>query len=229
MNDSGSQDARRSIALVERLLEVEERVHGLVRDNLNLQRDLASGRSHRSTSGAAFDVPRTAHEWRLADDAGLRPDDLDLYDRRCDDEVVLAGRSGALFLEQFNLLGAEPDYAGATAAIQAAAAGLRPPAAARARGKPDVSIVVPAYGQLAYTLNCIHSLVSHGSRYSAEILVIDDASPDRSGEFLRRLPCIRYHLQKANGGFIQSCNAGGKLAAGRFIVQIGRASCRERV
>jgi len=218
MNDPGSQDARRSVALVERLLEVEERVQTLVRDNLNLQRDLTSGLSHRSTSGAAFDVPRTAHEWRLADDPGLLPEDLDLYDRRCDDEVVLAGRSGALFLEQFNLLGAQPDYSGATAAIQAAAPVLRLAAAARARGKPDVSIVIPAYGQLAYTLNCIHGLIGHRSRYSAEILVIDDASRDRSGEFLPRLPCIRYHRQEANGGFIQSCNTGGKLSAGRFLV-----------
>ena len=48
MNDPGSQDARRSVALVERLLEVEERVQTLVRDNLNLQRDLTSGLSHRS-------------------------------------------------------------------------------------------------------------------------------------------------------------------------------------
>ena len=178
MSSPGSQDARRSVALVERLLEVEARVHGLVRDNLNLQRDLASGRSHRSTSGAAFDVPRTAHEWRLADDAGLRPDDLDLYDRRCDDDVVLAGRSGALFLGRFGLLGAEPDFPGAIAEILAAAGSMRRPAAARPRAKPDVSIVIPAYGQLAYTLNCIHSLIGHESRYSAEILVIDDASPD---------------------------------------------------
>jgi hypothetical protein len=95
MSDQGSQDERRSIALVDRLLQVEERVHGLVRENLNLQRDLASGQSHRSSSGAAFDVPRTAHEWPLADDASLLPEDLDLYDRRCDDDVVLAGRNSS--------------------------------------------------------------------------------------------------------------------------------------
>ena len=184
MSDPGSQNELRSIALVDRLLQVEERVQGLVRDNLDLQRDLASGQSHRSSSGAAFDVPRTAHEWPLADDASLLPDDLDLYDRRCDDDVVLAGRSGAQFLALFNLLGAEPDYTGAIAAIQTAEPLLHLSKAGRARGKPDVSIVIPAYGQLAYTLNCIHSLVSHRSRYSAEILVIDDASPDCSGEFL---------------------------------------------
>src|SRR5579871_3729617 len=127
MSGPVSQDTRRSVALVERLLEVEERVHGLVRDNLDLRRELGSGISHRSTSDAAFDVPRTAHEWLLADDAGLLPGDLDLYERRCDDDVVLAGRSGAQFLEDFNLLGAEPDFSGATAAIRATPAELRPP------------------------------------------------------------------------------------------------------
>jgi len=90
------------------------------------------------------------------------------------ESLALAGRNGAQFLALFNLLGAEPDYSGAIAAIRSAEPLLRLSTAVRARSKPDVSIVIPAYGQLAYTLNCIHSLITHRSRYSAEILIIDD-------------------------------------------------------
>jgi GT2 family glycosyltransferase/glycosyltransferase involved in cell wall biosynthesis len=163
-------------------------------------------------------VPDTAHAWPLADDADLLGEHLDLYDRRCDDGVVLAGRLGAEYLAKFDLLGEEPDFSGATAAIQTIESAPPTPHATVATATPDVSIVIPVYGQLAYTLNCIHGLITHKSRYRTEIILIDDASPDRSAEFLPRLQCVRYHRQKSNGGFIQSCNTGGELALGRFIV-----------
>jgi O-antigen biosynthesis protein len=212
------QDALRSIALVNRLLEVEERVQGLAQENLKLKRELATAPARGPGSGAFFDAPRTVHEWPLAENAKLLPEDLDLYDRRCDDEVVVTGRLGAEFLARFNLLGDEPDYHGAIAAINVMEQKLH--VASPDRQKPDVSIVIPIYGQLAYTLNCIHSLITHKSRYTAEIIIVDDASPDRSGEFLPQLHCIRYHRQKVNGGFIQSCNTGGEISDGRFVVML---------
>ena len=108
MNDyQDPQDARRCVALVDRLLDVEERVHTLVRDNMELRRDLSAGQSHRATSGTSFDVARSAHEWPLADNASLLPENLDLYDRRCDDDVVVAGRIGAEFFGQIDQFQAE--------------------------------------------------------------------------------------------------------------------------
>ncbi len=216
--NDGQQDALHSIALVNRLLEVEERVQGLAQENLKLKRELATAGARGPGSGAFFDAPRTVHEWPLAENAKLLPEDLGLYDRRCDDEVVVTGRLGAEFLARFNLLGDEPDYHGAIAAINAMEQTLH--VASPDRQKPDVSIVIPIYGQLAYTLNCIHSLITHKSRYTAEIIIVDDASPDRSGEFLPQLHCIRYHRQKVNGGFIQSCNTGGEISAGRFVIML---------
>ena len=219
MNDhEESQDARRCVALVDRLLDVEERVHALVQDNVDVRLDLSAGQSHRATSGTSFDVPRSAHEWPLADNVSVLPENLDLYDRRCDDEVVMAGRIGAIFFGQHQLLGSEPDFHGAMAALQSTEPVLQISASRNA--SPDVSIVIPVYGQLAYTLNCIHSLITHKSRYSAEILIIDDASPDESGEYLTQLRCVRYRRQKSNGGFIQSCNTGAEIAAGRFVVML---------
>jgi GT2 family glycosyltransferase len=214
----GQQDALHSIALVNRLLEVEERVQGLAQENLKLKRELATAAAPGQGSGVFFDVPRTVHEWPLAENAKLVPEDLGLYDRRCDDEVVVTGRLGAEFLALFNLLGDDPDYHGAIATINATEQQLQ--VASPDRQQPDVSIVIPIYGQLAYTLNCIHSLITHKSRYTAEIIIVDDASPDSSAEWLPQLRCIRYHRQKVNGGFIQSCNTGGEISAGRFVVML---------
>ncbi len=211
-------DALRSIALVNRLLEVEERVQGLARENLKLKRDLAAASTHGSTSGAFFDVPRTAHDWPLADNAKMLPEGLGLYDRRCDDDVVITGRIGAAFFTQFNLLSDDPDFLGAIAAINSMDQTLQ--IASLDNKVPDVSIVIPIYGQLAYTLNCIHSLMMHKSRYSVELVIIDDASPDKSGDFLPLVRCIRYYRQETNGGFIQSCNTGGEISRGRFVIML---------
>src|SRR5208283_3893673 len=141
------QDASRSIALVDRLLEVEERVQRLALENSNLKQDLAAVSTRGAASAVVFDVPRTAHEWPLADDPALRPEDLGLYDHRCDDEVVISGRIGAEFFAQFNLLGDQPDFLRSIAAINS----LEPKLHIASIDKiPDVSIVIPVYGQLAY-------------------------------------------------------------------------------
>lgn len=212
------EDRLRSIGLVDRLLDVEERVQGLAYENLQLRRNLAAAGTRGSSSGVFFDVPRTAHEWPLAENAKILPEELGFYDRRCDDEVVVTGRIGAEFFAQFSLLGDEPDFRGAIAAINSMEQTL--PITSMGSDVPDVSIVIPIYGQLAYTLNCIHSLKMHRSRFSAEIVIVDDASTDKSGEFLPLVQCIRYHRQKVNGGFIQSCNTGGEISYGRFVVML---------
>jgi len=200
-----------TIALVNRLLDVEDRTLRLETENAALRRAGQNGDAAPGTI-AQFDVKRTRHEWKLAEDPAATPDALWLYDIRVDDEVVLAGRDGQNFLAAYNLLSEEPDFIGAVAAINALAAS--PPTG------PDVSIVIPVYGQLAYTLNCLHSLARHRSRFSAEIIVVDDASPDATALFLPHVNFIRYHAQPANAGFIDSCNTGATLAAGRFIVML---------
>ncbi|HMB42521.1 MAG TPA: glycosyltransferase, partial [Luteimonas sp.] len=45
-------------------------------------------------------------------------------------------------------------------------------------GTPDVSIIVPVFNQVPFTLACIDALLSHESRYSFEVLIGDDGSTD---------------------------------------------------
>jgi GT2 family glycosyltransferase/glycosyltransferase involved in cell wall biosynthesis len=83
---------------------------------------------------------------------------------------------------------------------------------------PQVSIVIPIHGKLAYTLACLRSLTRHGSQTPFEVIVIDDASPDNSAIVLAQVDGIRLLRNKHNLGFIASCNAGAAVAHGEFLL-----------
>ncbi len=85
--------------------------------------------------------------------------------------------------------------------------------------RPDVSIIIPVYNQLAYTLACICSVLASPSRYSYEILIGDDASTDATGQiFAQRRGCVRRIGTGANQGFIRNCNQAAREARGRYLV-----------
>ena len=208
----------RAIALGDRLLDVEDRTIVLRSELARLRREF-EGAAGVVVGTEGFDVPRTRHSWPLAEQSGRHESGLDQYDRRVDDPVVLEGRAGEQFLGCFALATFDPDLAGAAKALNAAGRTLKV-VACNAECAPDVSIVIPVYGQLGYTLNCLDSLLSHVSRHDVEIIVVDDCSPDHSGEILPTISAIRYVRQTVNGGFIASCNAGAALARGRFVLML---------
>lgn len=93
----------------------------------------------------------------------------------------------------------------------------------KAEGQPDVdplvSIVVPAYTDLFVTERCLKSLVDAWPQsIRCEIIVVDDASPDRVGTSLSELPGITVVRNGTNLGFVGACNRGAALARGRYIV-----------
>ncbi|WP_168207233.1 glycosyltransferase [Tardiphaga sp. vice278] len=84
---------------------------------------------------------------------------------------------------------------------------------------PDVSIIIPVYGQLPYVLCCLEPLARHHSRFSVEIIVCDDATPvAEETERLAAIPWIRFLRRDVNGGFIDTCNWAAEQARGRFVV-----------
>ncbi len=206
----------RSVAasLVDRLRSLDERhlADYLATEAARGERGADAG---RNAAAAPFDLADADHPWPLRDNPTLRPETLEKYDRRVDDDVVGAARDGARFLETFALLGPTPDFAGAVAALNAADRRLRLDSET-----PDASIVIPVHGQFAYTLNCLDALFAHASQYSAEIIIVDDGSTDATPEFLPNIPGIRAHRQPVNAGFIASANAGAARARGRFVVML---------
>jgi len=161
---------------------------------------------------ASWPAAPIAPRWRVISDE-FAP--ADRYAVRPDDCVPLAAAAGEAFFSRFDLLGPRPDFHGATAAINAARRALH---LAGPNEVPDASIIIPVYGQLAYTLNCLDSVVAHESVFSAEIVIVDDCSLDDTESYLPRVQGVRYHRQMENGGFILSCNTGAAMARGRHVV-----------
>jgi GT2 family glycosyltransferase/glycosyltransferase involved in cell wall biosynthesis len=83
-----------------------------------------------------------------------------------------------------------------------------------------VSIIIPVYNKIELTLNCILSIVSSAGQIDYEIILIDDASTDRTPVLFTfyKIRGLRYFRNVANKGFLVSCNEAAKKAKGKFLV-----------
>jgi GT2 family glycosyltransferase/glycosyltransferase involved in cell wall biosynthesis len=204
---------RRAVSLVERLVEIDDHAFELQAENSRLRGELANLPSDASGARTGvFDVPRTQQSWPVADHPDRPHEELTFYEHRPDDDAIDGGRAGEVFFRRFGLLTERPDLDAAVAALNAA------PRLLQTSADPDVTIVIPVYGQIAYTLNCLDSLFAHASRHTAEILLVDDRSPDATPEMLPRIAGIRVHQNASNLGFLRSCNAAATLARGRTLL-----------
>ena len=88
--------------------------------------------------------------------------------------------------------------------------------------QPKFSIIVPVYKVEEYLEACVDSLLAQGEyEDQMEILLIDDGSPDRSGELCDRL-AEEYEQIKAfhkpNGGLSSARNYGLDRATGEYVL-----------
>ena len=82
---------------------------------------------------------------------------------------------------------------------------------------PIISILIPVYCKLEYTLACLKSIADYLPKVSFEILVLDDRSPDNSAQELQKIKNIQVVVNPENLGFTKSCNYGAKYAKGEYI------------
>lgn len=82
---------------------------------------------------------------------------------------------------------------------------------------PVVSILIPVYQKVDYTLHCLASIARNPPRIPFEVLVLDDCSGDGSTELLERVEGVRLLQNPENLGFLRSCNRGARIANGRFL------------
>jgi O-antigen biosynthesis protein len=83
--------------------------------------------------------------------------------------------------------------------------------------EPVVSIIIPTYGQLAFTLRCLASIMKYRPSLPIEVIVIDDAWPGEDATDLGLVRGIRLIRNEANLGFLHSCNRAAALAYGRYL------------
>jgi O-antigen biosynthesis protein len=101
---------------------------------------------------------------------------------------------------------------------------------------PVVSVIVPTYGQIEFTLRCLVSVVENMPDAPIEVIVVDDAWPgnlndpalavrqvsgrgladadDRPLELVRGIRLIR---NETNIGYLRSCNKAAAAARGRYL------------
>jgi O-antigen biosynthesis protein len=82
---------------------------------------------------------------------------------------------------------------------------------------PLVSIIIPSYGQVAYTRRCLASIAAHPLDVPVEIIVADDASHDPDLAALKDIEGLRLLVWPRNQGFLLSCNQAARHASGRFL------------
>ena len=170
-----------------------------------------------TTSHTQAPVPKRPFPWPVADAPNTPRELLSAYDLRTDDSVPTEAERGRQFIERFDLLGSSPRFSDAVAFLNARS---RPALVGPNDPGPDVSIIIPVYGQLAYTLNCLDSLIGHETRYRFEILIGDDGSPDDSGLHLPNLLDVTHVRHSQNKGFIRNCNTIAERARGHFVVML---------
>ncbi len=83
--------------------------------------------------------------------------------------------------------------------------------------EPVVSIIVPTFGQLPYTLRCLAAIAEHSRGPPIEVIVVDDAWRGADAGLLDLVRGIRLIRNVANVGFLHSCNLAAKLARGRYL------------
>ncbi|MGL6340111.1 MAG: glycosyltransferase, partial [Waterburya sp.] len=83
---------------------------------------------------------------------------------------------------------------------------------------PEVSIIIPVYNQLGYTLKCLKAIAINLAKTTlVEIIIIDDCSTDQTSEILETITAITLIKQQSNQGFINSCNQGASVAKGKYL------------
>ena len=88
-------------------------------------------------------------------------------------------------------------------------------------GKPGLlSVIIPIYNVEAYLKECVDSVLAQ-TYPDIEIILVDDGTPDRSGEiadeYQRAHPDKIRVIHKENGGLSSARNAGLDIARGEYI------------
>jgi O-antigen biosynthesis protein len=146
-------------------------------------------------------------------------------------EVVRAGliaRGHRLPRPIRQLLGAPEAASGASANAMQPAPALTEPKqdlAAWARtislpssAEPSVSVIIPTYGKVDYTLRCLESIARRAPKTPFEVIVAEDASGDPDIQHLAHVNGIRLLKNETNLGFLRSCNAAAKAARGKRLL-----------
>ncbi|MFA7301131.1 MAG: glycosyltransferase family 2 protein [Candidatus Shapirobacteria bacterium] len=82
---------------------------------------------------------------------------------------------------------------------------------------PTVSIIIPTWNTADITLKCIETITKYLPQDYYEIIIVDNASTDKTQQIFSKIQNIKYIRNSTNLGFSQANNIGVKKAIGKYL------------
>lgn len=83
---------------------------------------------------------------------------------------------------------------------------------------PTVSVIIPVYNNVRFTLECLTSMMRYPIGLPHEIIIIDDGSTDATESLMKAMEGVVYIKNENNLGFLLSCNKAAARARGQFLL-----------
>ncbi len=82
-----------------------------------------------------------------------------------------------------------------------------------------VSIIIPLFNKWELTLQCLQALGGNTGDVACEVVLVDNASTDGTGDYLSALGGdIKVIRNRENLGFAKACNQGAAAASGKYLL-----------
>ena len=84
----------------------------------------------------------------------------------------------------------------------------------------DLDVIVPVYNVEKYVKDCVDSILSQKTKYSFRVILIDDGSPDRSGQIIDELYADKPNvliIHQQNAGHSGARNTGLRLLKSKYV------------
>lgn len=93
------------------------------------------------------------------------------------------------------------------------------PTSARVSVNPRTSIIIPVFNKAEFTFQCLQSLVPEIGFSENEVIVVDNASTDRTAAVLQHFESVVSVIRnEENRGFVDACNQGAAAARGKYLL-----------
>jgi GT2 family glycosyltransferase/glycosyltransferase involved in cell wall biosynthesis len=84
---------------------------------------------------------------------------------------------------------------------------------------PKVSVIVPVFNQVTYTIGCVASLFESNPACTFEVIIADDCSTDETHSIFCRLQgAVKVARTTGNLGFLRNCNNAVRCAQGDYLL-----------